>query len=140
MNFLLNRSLKQLGLFAVLVMLLVFIVQFIIIRSTIDNVHEAERKIDFARTTQIATVEIAFETQAYLNGKTELAPKIIASVTQQNLRLKTLGEGGRTAGADSFVKPLSRLAHITYSSLLESWLNYKESTSLLLTEKEIIEE
>ncbi len=140
MNFLRNRSLKQLGLFTVLAMLFVFVAQFSIINTSINNLHEAERKIDFARVTQVASVHVAFETQTYLNGKKELAPKIIANITQQDQRLKTLGDGGRVDDKAIFIKPLSRLALITYKNLLESWTNYKESTSLLLTEKEVIEE
>ncbi len=140
MNFLRNRSLKQLGLFTVLAMLLVFIAQFVLISTTIENLHEAERKIDYARITQVSSVQVAFHTQAYLNGKKELAPKIMASINQQDLRLKTLGDGGRVDGQIVFIKPLSRLARITYDNLLESWTSYKESTSLLLTEKEVVEE
>ncbi|MEO7988589.1 MAG: GAF domain-containing protein [Chryseolinea sp.] len=135
-----NRSLKQLGLFTVLAMLLVFIAQFVLISTTIENLHEAERKIDYARITQVSGVQVAFQTQAYLNGKKELAPKIMASINQQDLRLKTLGDGGRVDGEIVFIKPLSRLARITYDNLLESWVSYKESTSLLLTEKEVVEE
>ena len=95
MNFLGNRSLKQLGLFTVLAMLVVFIVQFVIISTTVENLHEAERKIDYARITQVSSVQVAFQTQAYLNGKKELASKIMASIDQQDLRFKTLGDGGR---------------------------------------------
>ncbi len=140
MNFLGNRSLKQLGIFTVVVMLSVFLAQFIFIRSSIDNLHEAERKIDFARVTQVASVHIALQTQAYLNGKKESAPQIIATITQQDQRLNTLGDGGRMDDQVVSTKPLSRLVRITYTNLLESWASYKESTSLLLTEKETIEE
>ncbi len=140
MNFLGNRSLKQLGLITVMAMFLVFFVQSVLIQTSVDNLLDAEHKIDNARIAQVASVQVAFQTQVYLSGKKELAPKIIASITQQEQRLNTLGKGGRLDDSDVFIKPLSRLAHITHSSLLESWVSYKESTSLLLTEKEIIEE
>ncbi|HPM29276.1 MAG TPA: GAF domain-containing protein [Chryseolinea sp.] len=140
MNFLRNRSLKQLGLFTVVTMVLIFGGQFVIINSSIDKLHEAERKIDYARTTQLACVQVAFQTQAYLNGKKQLAPQIIVSIEQQDKRLKVLGEGGRMDDKVVFIKPLSRLANITYANLLESWVSYKENTALLLTQNEILEE
>ena len=138
MNFWGNRSLKQLGLLIMLAMFLVFFAQYVLIRISIDNLHEAEQKIDYARVAQIASVQVAFQTQAYLMGKKELAPQILANITKQDHRLKTLGFGGLIADHGNYLKPLPNLTKITYNSLVESWVSYKESTSLLLTEKETI--
>ncbi len=140
MIFLRNRSLEQLGLFTVAIMLLIFSGQFLIINSSIDKFHEAEHKIEYARTTQLASLQVAYQTQAFLNGKKQLAPQIMASIAQQDKRLKVLGEGGRMEDKVVFIKPLSRLANITYANVLESWEGYKENTTLLLTESEIVEE
>src|SRR5688572_4684328 len=116
MNFLRNRSLKQLGIYALLLIVAVFTLEYFGIRHTIKLLEEAERKIDFARTIQISNQQIALQTQRFINGNKELGSDIAAKLTAQNHALEVLANGGRVEGTKFFIKPLSRLPKITFNN------------------------
>jgi GAF domain-containing protein len=133
MNFLRNRSLRQLGIYALLLIVAVFTLQFIGIRRSIQSLEEAERKIDFARTIQIRSQQLALQTQRFLNGNKDLGSDIVAKLEHQNHSLDILANGGRLEGTKSFLKPLSRLPKITFNNLRENWMTYKSSVEEILT-------
>jgi GAF domain-containing protein len=133
MNFLRNRSLRQLGIYALLLIVAVFTLQFIGIRHSIQSLEEAERKIDFARTIQIKSQQLALQTQRFINGNQELGSDIIAKLEYQNHSLDILVNGGRLEGTKSFLEPLTRLPKITFNNLRENWMTYKSSVEEILT-------
>src|SRR5687768_8777214 len=98
MNFLRNRSLRQLGIYALLLIVAVFTLQFLGIRRSIQSLEEAERKIDFARTIQIKSQQLALQTQRFINGNKDLGSDIVANLEHQNHNLDVLVNGGRLDG------------------------------------------
>jgi GAF domain-containing protein len=133
MNFLRNRSLRQLGIYALLLIVAVFTLQFLGIRQSIQSLEEAERKIDFARTIQIRSQQLALQTQRFINGNKDLGSDIVAKIEHQNHNLDVLVNGGRVDGTRFFLKPLARLPRITFNNLRENWMTYKSSVEEILT-------
>ena len=127
MKFLAGRSLKQIGLYSLLLMIAILVAEYFGIRNQIHSLEEAERKIDFARSIQIGTQQIALQSQLYLQGNTLLASEISTKVEQQGHQLSVLADGGRIDGTPFFIEPLSRLPRITFENLFDSWENYKSS-------------
>src|SRR5688572_12174202 len=125
MKFLAGRSLKQIGLYSLLLMIAIFVLEYFGVRYHIHSLEEAERKIDFARSIQVGTQQIALQSQLYFHGNTQLASEISTKIDQQDHQLKVLANGGRIDGTPFFIEPLSRLPRITYDNLCESWENYK---------------
>lgn len=108
-----------------LVMIIIFISQYFIIRYRIGALEESERKIDFVRGIQIGSQQIAFQSQLFLKGNSELAADIAAKIESVDHQLSILEKGGRIDGTTFFIGPLSRLPRITYDNLQSSWINYK---------------
>lgn len=133
MNFLRNRSLKQLGIYALLLIVAVFMLEYLGIRRTIKSLEEAERKIDFARTIQISSQQIALQTQRFINGNKDLGSEIVAKLESQNQALEVLANGGRVEGTKFFIKPLSRLPQITFNNLRKNWITYESSVKEILS-------
>ena len=127
MKFLAGRSLKQIGLYSLLLMIVIFVAEYFGVRYHLHSLEEAERKIDFARSIQIGTQQIALQSQLYFQGNTQLASDITTKIEQQDHQLRVLADGGRIDGTAFFIKPLSRLPRITFDNLIESWENYKSS-------------
>jgi hypothetical protein len=125
MKFLRNRSLSQLSLLSLLLMIIIFISQYFVIRYRIGALEESERKIDFVRGIQIGSQQIAFQSQLFLKGNNELAADIAAKIENVDHQLSILEKGGRIDGTTFFIGPLSRLPRITYDNLQSSWINYK---------------
>jgi hypothetical protein len=125
MKFLRNRSLSQLSLLSLLLMIIIFISQYVVIRYRIGALEESERKIDFVRDIQIGSQQIAFQSQLFLKGNSELAADIAAKIENVDHQLSILEKGGRIDGTAFFIGPLSRLPMITYDNLQSSWINYK---------------
>ena len=129
MKFLAGRSLKQLGLYSLLLMVFVFLVEYFEVRQQLNALDEAERKIDFARGIQIGLQQIALQSQLYMQGNTQIASEIASKIEQQDHQLEILQKGGRIDGTTEFIEPLSRLPRITFENLAESWTNYKTAIS-----------
>jgi len=127
MKFLAGRSLKQIGLYSLLLMIAILVAEYFGVRNQIHSLEEAERKIDFARSIQISTQQIALQSQLYLQGNTHLASEISTKIEQQGHQLSVLADGGRIDGTPFFIEPLSRLPRITFQNLFDSWENYKSS-------------
>ena len=125
---------KQLGLYAMLLMVIIFTAEYFGIRYHIHSLHEAERKIDFARTAQINSQQISLQTQSFVNGNKHLGSDISAKLDHQDYLLKTLSEGGRIDGSQFFIKSLSLLPRITFENLRVSWDNYKTAVLTLILE------
>ena len=127
MKYLRNRPLKQLGIYSLLIMVLIFIAEYFGMRYCIHSLEEAERKIDFTRNIQMGTQQIALQSQLYIQGSTHLAGEISTKIEKQDHQLTTLAQGGRIDGTPYFIKPLSRLPRITFDNLRGSWTNYKNA-------------
>lgn len=140
MNFLRDRSLKQLGAYLLVLTSLVFIAEYFIIRRKINQLDEAERKIDFARGVQLSSQQLALQLQLYLNGREDLAAEVASRLEHQDYLLKILSDGGRIEGTDHFLQPLSRLPRITFDNLTTKWNEYKRNTFTLLSKGETMEE
>lgn len=132
MKFLRNRSLKQLGIYSLLLMVLIFIAEYFGVQYRIRALEEAERKIDFTRNIQIGMQQIALQTQRYIQGNTQLASEISTKIENQDHQFTLLAEGGRVDGTPFFIKPLSRLPRITFDNLRESWMHYKDAVSRII--------
>jgi GAF domain-containing protein len=132
MKFLRNKKLNQLGAYLLVLTVFIFVVQYFIVGSQIAKLEEAELKKEFIRITQIANQQISLDVQEYLNGRKEIASEIASHLDQQEHRLKVLSEGGRIDQRDEFIKPLRRLAGITFLGLKENWKEYKQAIYLIL--------
>ena len=98
MKFLAGRSLKQIGLYSLLLMIAILVAEYFGVRNQIHSLEEAERKIDFARSIQIGTQQIALQSQLYLQGNTHLASEISTKIERQGHQLGVLADGGRIDG------------------------------------------
>jgi GAF domain-containing protein len=127
MKYLRNKSLKQLCIYSLLLMVLIFIAEYFGMRYHIHSLEEAERKIDFTRNIQTGTQQIALQTQLYIQGNTHLASEISNKIEKQDHQLTTLAQGGRIDGTPYFLMPLSRLPGITSDNLRKSWTTYKNA-------------
>ncbi len=127
MKFLAGRSLKQIGLYCLLLMIVIFVAEYFGVRYHLHSLDDAERKIDFTRSIQISSQQIALQSQLYFQGNTQLASEITTRIEQQDHQLSILADGGRIDGTAFFIKPLSRLPRITFDNLIGSWENYKSS-------------
>src|SRR6188768_1122113 len=130
MKFLRNRSLFQLGVYLVVLLSIIFISEYFVVHAKLDSLDEAERKIDFARGTQLKSQQVAMMIQRYQQKDEALATDIQIKTEEQDQLLNTLKSGGRIEGTDIFLKPLSRLPRITFDHLVENWEKYKESISV----------
>ncbi len=138
MKFWRDKSLKQWGVYILVLMTILFIAEYFAVHHTIQRLNESERKIDYARSIQVKNQEIALQVQQFINGHEDLAAPLAAELEQQDHELQTLAKGGRMDGTDFFLTPLSRLPHITYDNLYPYWTRYKTSVHTLLTESETV--
>ena len=127
MKFLAGRSLKQIGFYSLLLMIVIFIAEYFGVRYHLHALEDAERKIDFTRSIQISAQQIALQSQLYFQGNAQLASDITTRIEQQDHQLTVLADGGRIDGTAYFITPLSRLPRITFDNLIASWNNYKSS-------------
>ena len=127
MKFLAGRSLKQIGFYSLLLMIVIFVAEYFGVRYHLHALEDAERKIDFTRSIQISTQQIALQSQLYFQGNAQLASDITTRIEQQDHQLTILADGGRIDGTTFFITPLSRLPRITFDNLIVSWNNYKSS-------------
>lgn len=125
MNFLKEQSLKKLSLYLLAGLVLVFLIEFFILRNKIESLEEIEEKKDYARSTQIKGQELAYMVHLDLHGEKGLKDKIFAQVNEVDHKIDLLGSGGRIEGSNIFLKPLSLLPQITYDNLSENWKEYR---------------
>ncbi|AYB31756.1 GAF domain-containing protein [Chryseolinea soli] len=138
MKFWRDKSLKQWGVYILMLMTILFVAEYFAVHHTIQRLNESERKIDYARSIQVKNQEIALQAQQFINGRKDLAAPLAADLEQQDHELQTLAKGGRMDGTDFFLTPLSRLPRITYDNLYPYWTRYKTGVHTLLTESETI--
>ena len=118
MKFLAGRSLKQIGFYSLLLMIVIFVAEYFGVRYHLHALEDAERKIDFTRSIQISTQQIALQSQLYFQGNAQLASDITTRIEQQDHQLTVLADGGRIDGTAFFITPLSRLPRITFDNLI----------------------
>jgi hypothetical protein len=123
MNFLKTLPLKKVAIALLAGIFVAFLVEFLVISYKIEELEETEQKKDFARHAQIEGQQIAYLVQVNLNAR----------MTELDHKLKVLHEGGRVDGSSEFLKPLSRLPQITFTSLLKSWNIYRQNVLGLLS-------
>jgi GAF domain-containing protein len=132
MNFWRDQSLKLKGAYTVLLLSIVFIAEYFFIRYQLNSLTEAQRKIDFARSIQVKSQEIALQLEFYLQGKTDIAAELASLADDQDHLLATLRDGGRIDGSKHFLKPLTRLPRITFDNLRQDWNIYKSAIGTIL--------
>src|SRR5690348_14013780 len=125
MNFLRNRSLKQLsiiipGAFIVLILLEIFWLQ-----NSFTNTESVQYQIDFVRTVQLNNERLSFQLNQLQQGSS-LSPATISLIEQEELQLQLIETGGRVPGSEIFLPPLQRLPKITYENLMALWRPYKK--------------
>jgi GAF domain-containing protein len=135
MKFLRNKKLMHLGAYLFLSTAFIFVAQYFILDSKIEKLEEAKLKQEFTRISQLANQQITLQVQDFLNGNKSLASQISAQLGEQEHRLGILSSGGRVEQREEFVKPLSRLARITFEGMKEDWTEYKESIHAILTDE-----
>jgi len=133
MNFLRDKPLKQLGIYCILFLLLIYGVEYWIVSYEIGRMDEAERKIDFTRNIQVRHQALALQLQRYQQGDKSISTDITVGIEEQDHSLRILAEGGRVDGTDVFLKPLSRLPRITYDNLMEHWMQYRAGIIRVVT-------
>ncbi len=136
MNFWRKRSLKTLSFYLLVILTLIFSLQYVVVRSSLASLTEAERKIDFARSVQVRNQQLAFQAERLIRGKTDLAAELASQLDHQDHLLQLLGSGGRVDGSDLFLDPLSRLPRITFDNLMKTWTTYKASIRAVINEGE----
>src|SRR5690349_3541516 len=134
MKYLHNKSLFQLGTYLIVLLSIIFISEYFMVRAKLDSLDEAERKIDFVRSTHVNSQQVAMMIQRYHQKDEALATDIQVKTEEQDQLLNTLKTGGRIDGTSVFLKPLSRLPRITFDRLVENWEKYKESIAVLFAE------
>jgi hypothetical protein len=132
MKFLRDKSLRQIGLYLLLLITALFIAEYFILRQKINTLDEVEQKLDFTRSTQLSSQQISLLIQRFRAQDTTTAIDIQARLVQQDAQLEILGNGGRISRTDVILKPLARLPRISYDNLIRYWNQYKETVTTLL--------
>ncbi|HEY9006376.1 MAG TPA: GAF domain-containing protein [Ohtaekwangia sp.] len=127
MKFLRDTSLRLISIYLLVVMFLIYFAEFYIIQHRINVLDEAEQRLDFTRSAQLASQQIALLVQRQTSRKGDFSVDIEARIVQQDHILQVLGKGGRVDRTDVLLKPLSRLPRISYDNLMEYWTAYKEA-------------
>ena len=125
MNFLRNRTLKQLSVILATVFTVVVIVEIIWLSSRFSKVESVQYQIDFVRSIQLANQQLASQLQL-TPAETSLSPAIISLTKQQDAQLKLVETGGRIPGSEMFIPTLQRLPKITYDNLIRVWEIHKK--------------
>jgi len=134
MKFLRNTSLFRLGTCLIILLSVIFVVEYGVIRIKFDDLTEANRKMDFVRKAELGSQQIAMMVQRFQHHDQQLATEIEVMLEEQDNRLRILKKGGRVDDTDTFIEPLSRLPGITLQHLEDNWQKYKESIAILFTE------
>ena len=136
MNWLKNRSLKRLGIYAVGGLFLLFIIQFFILRYVMSGLEGIEEKKDFARSAQMNCQQIAYLVQLHISGTESVTPQIYARIKDQNGSLKLLKAGGRIPETSVMISPMETLPRITLDNLNEHWKSYQSAVEEILKKQE----
>jgi hypothetical protein len=134
MKFMRDRSLRQIGFSILLLMFAIYTAEYFIIRHKINVLDEVEQKLDYTRSSQLSSQQVALQVQRFLNNDKSIKADIQARIMQQDHLLDILGKGGRIDGTDLILKPLSRLPKISYDNLTEYWNEYKVAVHVLITQ------
>jgi methyl-accepting chemotaxis protein len=138
MNFWHDRSLKVWALVLTSSLSLIFIVEFFVVRRLIDGLADAERKIDFVRSTQVASQKTALHVAHFLQGDRTIDASIAASLEEVDDLVNTIGGGGRLGGSDIMFGSLGRLPRITFDNLHQSWQRYRAAVLTVITSGEVV--
>lgn len=133
MKFLRNASIRQIGIYVLGVMFVVYAAEYVLIRHKINALDEVEQKLDFSRKVQLSSQEILLNVQQFISGDTTQASIIKSKLIQQEHFLNILGKGGRIERTDIILKPLPRLPRITYDNLMSYWDEYKTAIQAVLS-------
>jgi putative methionine-R-sulfoxide reductase with GAF domain len=126
MKFLRDKSLRELGIYLLVLICLIYFAEYFIINHFMNRLTEVEKKLEYTRTTQIGQQEISGLVQRYHSGQKDVAVSIEARLVQQDHLLEVLGKGGRAERTDIILKPLTRLPKISYDNLVLYWTDYKQ--------------
>jgi GAF domain-containing protein len=131
-----DKSLKVRAAYVLAVLVMMFIAEYFVVKSSLYTFSEAETKIDFARSVQVENQRIALQVSEFIHGKEILGATIVSALDHEDHLLKILGDGGRIDGSEKFLKPLSRLPRITYDNLKKNWNTYRAAVTTIITRGE----
>ncbi len=126
MNFLRDRSLTHWAGYLLGGLIVLLLAQYFLLRFHIERLEEVEEKKDYARSIQRSAQQTALMLNAFQDGESNLGPRILANLVEQDRRLETLRDGGRLEDTHVFVGPLPRLARITFDQLWKVWGIYNQ--------------
>jgi len=139
MKFLRSKSLRQIGMIVLCVMAVIYAGEYFLLHYKITALDEAEQKLDFTRKIQLTSQDIQILSQQYAFSDTAVATEIQTRLTDADLQLAILGNGGRLERTDIMLDRLSRLPRISYDNLMDYWRNYKGYvTAMLQTKKDTV--
>lgn len=131
-----DKSLKVRAAYVLAVLVMMFIAEYFVVKSSLYTFSEAETKIDFARSVQVENQRIALQVSEFIHGNEILGATIVSALDHEDHLLKILGDGGRIDGSEKFLKPLSRLPRITYDNLKKNWNTYRAAVTTIITRGE----
>lgn len=132
MNFLRSKSLHQIGVIAVCLMVMIYAGEYALLRYKFSALDDAEQRLDFTRKIQVGNQQLLLLTQRFAFSDTSVATDIETHLTDQDHELKVLGNGGRIDHTDVILPSLNRLPRISYNNLIGYWNDYKASISRLM--------
>jgi putative methionine-R-sulfoxide reductase with GAF domain len=134
MEFLRNRSLKQLSVIIPVAILVLIAAEFLWLQRSFSHTESVQYQIDFVRTIQLNNERLTSQL-TQLQPNSPLVPATLSLLEQIEQQLKLVETGGRIPGSEIFLKPLQRLPKITYENLNSLWTTYKKHVLLLHVHK-----
>ncbi len=136
MNFLRNRSFVSLGVYFLLLLAAVLIIEYLTIMGQLTRIEELHYHENFARQAEVSARSIVSLTDEVLGGNQEHSSQLLASLEAHDHALQIIGNGGRVYGTAIFLKKLSRLPQISFVELQKHWKRY-QATAVRMTDESI---
>jgi putative methionine-R-sulfoxide reductase with GAF domain len=130
MKFLRNRSLKQLSIVLATIVFIIIVAEIFVLRLHFKKIEAVQNQIDFTRTLQLTHQRLSLTVEQTIKN-TALKPRVLATVTELDITLTLLENGGRIPGTDIFIGKLQRLPTITFTNLKTLWEKHKASLQLI---------
>lgn len=125
MNFLQNRSLKQLSIIIPVAFFLLGLLEFFWLKNSFNRTEAVQYQIDFVRSIQLNNERITAQLNQ-LQAGAPFSPSTLSLIEQQENHLQLVENGGRVPGSEVFIPSLQRLPKITFANLSSLWTDYKK--------------
>lgn len=127
MKFFKNRTLAfQLSLLLATLVVL-FAVEFLVIRRNVRSLEQIHYQRDLARTTQLSGQQVFVDAVLATQDRSALSRTIDSQLASQEHAMKTLSEGGRIEGTTMFIDKLQDLPRISFDELNERWQTFRQT-------------